>query len=210
MKLGTYRRLRRWEAALMAGVAIALLSGAWLDGEQAALAEKVLRLHVIAASDDPADQALKLEVRDQVLARAGAVLEGAETVEEAAQALQGALPELAAAGEAAVRAAGRSEAVTASLEEDVWFPTKVYQDFALPQGRYTALRVVIGEGAGANWWCVVFPPLCLGSVAETTVETAAGLDREDVALITGETQGYVVKFKALELWEGLRRWAEGG
>ena len=210
MKLGTYRRLRRWEAALMAGVAIALLSGAWLDGEQAALAEKVLRLHVIAASDDPADQALKLEVRDQVLARAGEVLEGAETVEEAAQALQGALPELAAAGEAAVRAAGRSEAVTASLEEDVWFPTKVYQDFALPQGRYTALRVVIGEGAGANWWCVVFPPLCLGSVAETTVETAAGLDREDVALITGETQGYVVKFKALELWEGLRRWAEGG
>ena len=210
MKLGTYRRLRRWEAALMAGVAIALLSAAWLDGEQAALAEKVLRLHVIAASDDPADQALKLEVRDQVLARAGEVLEGAETVEEAAQALQGALPELAAAGEAAVRAAGRSEAVTASLEEDVWFPTKVYQDFALPQGRYTALRVVIGEGAGANWWCVVFPPLCLGSVAETTVETAAGLDREDVALITGETQGYVVKFKALELWEGLRRWAEGG
>ena len=204
-------RLRRWEAALMAGVAIALLSGLWLDGEQAALADKVLRLHVIANSDTQADQALKLEVRDRILAEAGDLLEGSGSVEEAAQVLQAALPELEAAGEAAVRAAGCDYSVTASLEEDVWFPTKEYSDFALPQGSYTALRVVIGEGVGQNWWCVVFPPLCLGSVSETTEETAAlgGLSQEEVALMTGETEGYVVKFRAIELWESFRGWVEG-
>ena len=87
------RRLRRWEAALMAGVAIALLSGLWLDGEQAALADKVLRLHVIANSDTQADQALKLEVRDRILTEAGDLLEGSGSVEEAAQVLQAALPD---------------------------------------------------------------------------------------------------------------------
>ena len=109
-------------------------------------------------------------------------------------------------GGGSVRRNGAYDAVTASLEEDVWFPTKEYSDFALPQGSYTALRVVIGEGAGQNWWCVVFPPLCLGSVSEATEETAAlgGLSQEEVALMTGETEGYVVKFKAIELWEGLK------
>ena len=200
------RRLRRWEAALMAGVAIALLSGLWLDGEQAALADKVLRLHVIANSDTQADQALKLEVRDRILTEAGDLLEGSGSVKEAAQVLQAAQAELEAARGAAVRAAGCDYSVTASLEEDVWFPTKEYTDFALPQGRYTALRVVIGEGGGQNWWCVVFPPLCLGSVTET-VQEAAGLgelEEGDVALMTGESEGYVVKFKAIELWEGLK------
>lgn len=192
------RRLRHWEAALMAGVAIALLSGLWLDGEQAALADKVLRLHVIANSDTQADQALKLEVRDRILTEAGDLLEGSGSVEEAAQVLQAALPELEAAGEAAVRAAGCDYSVTASLEEDVWFPTKEYSDFALPQGSYTALRVVIGEGAGQNWWCVVFPPLCL-----TAAETEAAFEQldEPTRSVIAEDEGSVCfKFRILELW----------
>ena len=110
-----------------------------------------------------------------------------------------------------VREEGYEYAVSASLEENVWFPTKQYTDFALPQGSYTALRVVIGEGGGGNWWCVVFPPLCLGSVTETTEEAAAlgDLSESDVALMTGEDEGYVVKFKAIELWEDFKGWAEG-
>ena len=97
--------------------------------------------------------------------------------------------------------------VSTSLEHGVWFPTKEYTDFSLPAGNYTALRVVIGEGGGKNWWCVVFPPLCLGSVTETTAQTAVsgGLTEEEVSLITGESEGYVVKFKALELWDRLRQ-----
>ena len=200
------RRLRRWEAALMAGLAMSLLAGAWLDTEQSALSGKLLRLHVIANSDTAEDQALKLQVRDRILAEAEALLPRNTSVEEASAILAAALPELSRAGEEAVRAAGYSYPVTASLEEDVWFPTKTYPGFSLPQGRYAALRVVIGEGGGQNWWCVVFPPLCLSSASGTAREAAAlgELDEEDVALMTGEDGGYVLKFKAIELWEGLK------
>ena len=105
-------------------------------------------------------------------------------------------------------AAGADCPVAATLTDGVWFPTKTYDGFALPQGRYTALRVVLGEGAGQNWWCVVFPPLCQGTSVEAQPALAA-LGEEEAALLTGESEGYVLKFKAMELWEGFRRWAEG-
>ena len=201
------RRLRRWEAALMAGLAIALLAGTWLDREQAALAEQVVRLHVIANSDSDADQALKLRVRDRVLAAAAEACAQARTAEEAVDLLRRALPALEGAAEEAVTAAGADCAVTASLADGVWFPTKTYDGFALPQGRYTALRVVLGEGAGRNWWCVVFPPLCQSSAGE--VQPVLAALGEEAALLTGESEGYVIKFRAMELWEGFCRWAEG-
>ena len=90
--------------------------------------------------------------------------------------------------------------MTASLEK-CWFPTKEYDGFALPAGEYTALRVVIGAGEGQNWWCVAFPPLCLGAASDTVEDaTAAGYFSQDqAALITEEDQGYVLKFKSMEL-----------
>ena len=202
--------LRRWELALMLGLAFAILAGVWLDAQQSALSDKVIRLHVIANSDSDEDQALKLQVRDRILEEAADLFRQGYTVDEAAQAITEKLPELAAVGEEVVRGAGYTYPVTASLENDVWFPTKQYTDFALPQGSYTALRVVIGEGGGKNWWCLVFPPLCLGSVTETVEEAAATgtLSEDDVALMTGEDEGYVIKFKAIELWEDFKGWVE--
>lgn len=195
----------------MLGVAASILLGLWLGGQQAKLSGKVIRLHVIANSDSAADQALKLQVRDRILQEAEGLVPAGATVEEAAQAIARQLPELAAAGQAVVDASGKGYTVTASLEPDVWFPTKQYDGFALPGGSYTALRVVIGQGAGKNWWCVVFPPLCLGSVTETVADAASTglLDGEDIALMTGESEGYVIKFKAIELWEQFKGWAEG-
>lgn len=203
--------LRRWELALLLGVAAAALWGVRLDGEQAALADKVVRLHVLANSDTQEDQALKLAVRDAVLAAADRVVPPGAELEEAEQALTQALPAIADAGARVVGEQGYSYPVTASLEHDVWFPTKEYTDFAFPAGEYTALRVTIGEGGGRNWWCVVFPPLCLGSVTENTAETAleGGLEDREVSLITGEDEGYVVKFKAMELLEEFQGWLEG-
>lgn len=201
----SWPRLRRWELALLLGLAAALLLGLWLEREQSDLADSVLRLHVLANSDSESDQALKLKVRDRVLAEAEAILPGEASVEEAARTLKENLSRLAAAGAEVVAQEGYSYPVSASLEE-TWFPTKEYEDFALPAGRYQALRIVIGEGEGQNWWCVVFPPLCLGSVSESTRETAleAGMEEQQVALLTGETEGYVVKFKVLELWEKIK------
>ena len=204
------KTLRRWELALLIGVALAALLGARLDGAQAALADQVIRLHVLANSDSAEDQALKLRVRDRVLAEAETYLTPGITREETEELLRAHLYDLAAAGAEAVGAAGGDYPVTASLVHNYWFPTKTYTDFALPAGQYTALRIEIGEGAGQNWWCVVFPPLCLGSVTETTAETAAsaGFSEDEISLITGENEGYVVKFKAMELWNRFCAWVE--
>ena len=201
-------KLRRWELALLLGVALAALLGAWLDSSQSALADQVIRLHVLANSDSEADQALKLEVRDRVLEVAESYFQPGATRDETEAILRDHLEELAAAGAETVGAAGYDYPVTASLEENYWFPTKEYTDFALPAGESTALRIGIGEGGGHNWWCVVFPPLCLGSVTESAAQTAlsAGLSEDQVSLMTGEDEGYVVKFRAMELWEDFQHW----
>ena len=194
------RRLKRWELALMLGVLIALALGSWLGREQEDLSGRIIRLHVIANSDTPEDQALKLAVRDQVLAQAEELYPQGASLEQARAALEGHLEQLAQAGQAVVEAQGFDYPVTAQLTR-CWFPTKEYEDFALPAGNYTALRLTIGEGAGQNWWCVAFPPLCLGAASETVEQaTQAGcFTPEQQALITGEDEGYILKFKSLEL-----------
>ena len=194
------RKLKRWELALMVGIITALAVGSWLGQEQRELADSVIRLHVIANSDSQADQALKLAVRDRVLEEAAELYPEGATLAQAQAALEGQLNTLAAAGRAVVEERGQDYPVTARLES-CWFPTKEYEGVALPAGNYTALRVVIGEGKGQNWWCVAFPPLCLGAASETVDQAAqAGLfTPEQSALVTGENEGYVLKFKAMEL-----------
>ena len=86
----------------------------------------------------------------------------------------------------------------------MWFPTKHYTGFSLPAGRYTALRITVGEGEGRNWWCVVFPPLCMGAVSESADTAMEALSPDQVALLTGKNEGYVVKFKLLEWWGQLQ------
>ena len=191
MRKKTGNKLHTWEAALLLAVAAALLWGACTLQRQDALEQKVIRLHVIANSDSEADQALKLRVRDRVLVLAEDILRQSGDMEEARQRLA---------------AQGSRYTVSARLEETE-FPTREYDGFALPSGEYLALRVVIGEGAGKNWWCVVFPPLCTTAACDFQ-ETAVsgGLGEEDLSLITEEDGGYVLRFRAVELWEGLRQW----
>lgn len=194
------RKLKTWELALMCGVLIAVIAGSWLGREQKELADSVIRFHVIANSDSEADQALKLAVRDRVLARAEEIYPENATLEEAQAALEGHLNLLAAAGREVVEEQGYDYPVSATLE-DCWFPTKEYEGFALPAGNYTALRVTIGEGRGQNWWCVAFPPLCLGAASETVDQAleAGHFTSDQGALVTGDGEGYVLKFKAMEL-----------
>lgn len=197
-------KMRIWECALLLALSATLVTGVWAAGAQSALAEDVVRLHVIAHSDSEADQALKLEVRDAVLSAAGEFLIGTADRKEAEAALSAQLQLLANTGAAVVRDAGYNYPVTVSLT-DHWFPTKEYTDFSLPAGTYRALRVIIGDGQGQNWWCVVFPPLCLGSVTEQAEDTAAmaGLSENEISLITGADDGYVIKFKLVEWWQSL-------
>ncbi len=194
------RKLKNWEIALMFGVLIAVAAGSWLGQEQKELADSVIRFHVIANSDSREDQALKLAVRDRVLEEAESLYPEGATLAQAQAALEGHLNTLSAAGRAVVEEQGYDYPVTAVLE-DCWFPTKEYEGFALPAGNYTALRVTIGEGKGQNWWCVAFPPLCLGAASETVDQAleAGHFTSDQGALVTGDGESYVLKFKAMEL-----------
>lgn len=203
-------RLKLVEIALLIGLAVFLASGGLALRAQDQLSERVVRLHVLANSDSEEDQALKLKVRDRVLARATELLTQAGDRGEAETLLRSALPELEELAARELRANGCDYPVWAELT-DTEFPTREYDGFTLPAGEYLALRVVIGQGAGRNWWCVVFPPLCTAASADVpTAALAAGLTEDQVRLITEEDRGYVLKFKAVEWWEALRARLEGG
>ena len=197
-------KLKFFEIALLIGLAVFLTSGALALRTQDELADKVVRLHVLANSDSEEDQALKLRVRDAVLEQATAILEQSADRREAESRLRGQLLELERIAAKEIAAEGYDYPVTVNLE-NMDFPTKEYDGFTLPAGEYLALRVIIGEGKGQNWWCVVFPPLCTAASADVPASAlAAGFSEEEVSLITEENQGYVLKFKAVEWWETLK------
>ena len=197
-------KLKFFEIALLIGLAVFLTSGALALRTQDEQADKVARLHVVANSESEEGQALKLRVRDAVLEQATAILEQSADLREAESRLRGQLLELERIAAKEIAAEGYDYPVTVNLE-NTDFPTKEYDGFTLPAGEYLALRVIIGEGKGQNWWCVVFPPLCTAASADVPASAlAAGFSEEEVSLITEENQGYVLKFKAVEWWETLK------
>lgn len=203
--MNTKKRIGILVLAAMAAVTATLF--AVLQQEQAALAEKLIRLHVVANSDSEADQALKLQVRDAVLAVTEPLVMEAEDPKAA---LAAGLPEIQAAAERCLLAHGSADAVKVTLGREA-FPTRVYDTFALPAGVYTALRVTIGTGEGHNWWCVVFPSICLRAASGDLEDAAAaaGFTDQEVKLITESDTGYVLKFKTMELLQKLQAWLLG-
>ena len=199
-------RWKKWELALLLGLCAAMLWGAWSMQRQDALAQKMIRLHVIANSDSDADQALKLEVRDRVLDFTTTVLQRSADMEDAQVRLREELTRIEDIAQREIAAQGYDYPVTAQLASTE-FPLKEYDGFSLPAGEYMALRLVIGEGEGQNWWCVVYPPLCMtaaSDVAQTGI--ACGMEQEDMSLMQEEDEGYQIKFRCMELWEQLRQW----
>ena len=165
----------------------------------------VIRLHVLANSDSERDQALKLEVRDAILADSEGLLDGVTTREEAEQCIREAIPRMEAVAKARLAELGCDADVCVTLGREE-YPRRAYEDFALPAGEYLSLRVQIGEAAGQNWWCVLFPPMCL-SAATAERESAclaAGLTEGQYRMITN-TEGaqYKLRFKVVEVAEQL-------
>ena len=190
-------KYRRAEIALLIALCVTLCGGTWARGEQLRLAEKMIRLHIVATSDDIAAQETKIAVRDGILAMLEPVLSGTGAMGEAETIIRGRLSAVEETALSILSDRGDSSAVKVTLEAE-YFPTRNYETFSLPTGEYKSLRVIIGEGEGRNWWCVIFPPLCM-SIAEGANYVATGLNTDDIALIT-EGEGYVIKFKTLELW----------
>ena len=166
---------------------------------QRQLAEKTIRLHVIANSDQEEDQELKLLVRDAVLREAQLLTEGCGSALEAGACLREALPRLHQAAEQVICQQGKNDAVRVSLEVES-FDTRYYDSFTLPAGDYPALCVRIGAAEGKNWWCVVFPSLCTAAGAEefNLAAQAGGYTGAEQALVSEGEQGYVLRFRTLE------------
>ena len=183
--------------------------------EEAAVYDSVIRLHVLANSDSDEDQALKLKVRDGILSTAAELVAGCTDFESAREALEGALPELRDAALGVLRREGSDYDVRVTLTREE-YPTREYRGVTLPAGEYTSLRVLIGEAAGHNWWCVLFPQLCVttasegGEVGDFTILddteplVEAGLTPSQIELITGDSPRVTVKFRLLEWLKSLR------
>ncbi len=169
------------------------------------LPRDVVRLHVVANSNGAEDQAVKLLVRDAVLEEAARWYQGAGSMEEASSQLCTHLQSIAGAARQVLGEQGVGYSATAQMTE-MYFPTRDYGDFRLPAGRYRTLRVTLGEGAGKNWWCVVFPSLCLP--AATQEEALLTLPEGERQVVEGG-RDVQVKLKTVELWESLREWLRG-
>ena len=165
--------------------------------------DKVFRLHVLANSDSAADQALKLRVRDRILEESAGLMDGVSTREEAEAAAAQSLPKLQAAAEDEIRQAGYEYPVQAEITR-MYFPTRQYESVTLPAGEYDALRITIGEAKGKNWWCVLFPALCL-PVAEDSAQLSDVLSSGQLDVVQGN---YEIRFKAVEWYEQLKDWLE--
>lgn len=162
------------------------------------LNEELIRLHVVANSDSAEDQELKLQVRDAVITSLRQALADVQDTEQAKEYLQKNLPKLQELANRTLDAAGSAQRAVVTLCRE-GFPTRQYDTFSLPAGIYEALRVTIGDGAGKNWWCVVFPSLCVPQTSQGFSDTAAGAGFPDAlsGALTGE-EPYQIRFYLLD------------
>lgn len=168
------------------------------------ISESVIRFHVLANSDTTEDQLLKENVRDAVLAYMAPKLKNSKSIDESRTILKAHLKEITQVAYTVIENWGKKYSVYTELTYDD-FPTKVYGDIAFPKGTYEACRIVIGEGKGKNWWCVMYPPLCYvdattGVLPEESKEVLEEtLTKEEYEIIKFKAdKPYTIKFKLLE------------
>lgn len=178
--------------ALLGSIVVLVWFGGLL-GDAQRLREDILRLHVVAASDSQEDQKVKLQVRDAILGTLEDGLEDLTDVDAAIAYVRQMLPVIEDVANRTLAAAGFDDTVQVSLTEEA-FTSRDYETFSLPAGIYQALRVVIGEGEGENWWCVVFPQMCMAATSEEAAEVSDFSDTLNDTL-TGK---YEVRFWLLD------------
>ncbi|MBQ9779660.1 MAG: stage II sporulation protein R [Clostridia bacterium] len=192
-------------ALVIAMVILMALSYLPIHGE-AEVYDTVLRLHVLANSDTEEDQALKLKVRDAVLEVTAPLLNGVTDRDGAEAVVRNHMADIKAAAEAVIVENGSDQTVTVMLDMEE-YPTRNYESCAFPAGEYLSLRVCLGDAEGQNWWCVLFPPLCLSAATEKEDAEDAfiqvGLTKDQYGIITEtEDTKYRIRFKILETVKG--------
>ena len=201
------KNLKRMGICLLAAV---LVWTGMLVKDKRTLREELIRLHVVGASDSQDDQALKLRVKDAVVESLREDLENVADMKQAKAYLQQQLPKIEALANKVLQDAGCADVATASLRMEE-FATRYYDTFTLPAGIYESLRITIGPGEGKNWWCVVFPSLCIGTTVAEFEETTqcAGFSEALTGALAGE-EPYEVRFFVLDAMGRLENFLNRG
>jgi len=164
------------------------------------LRTNILRLHIIANSDSAADQELKLKVRDCILEQSPELFSGAYDIESAIKLAQGSTMEITELAKKVVIENGANYSATATVGNS-YFSTREYDDFTLPAGNYKSLIITLGEGKGKNWWCVIFPEVCLPAASDSRLSDSACEKSSEIAY---HKENYILRFKTVEIYEDLK------
>ena len=188
-----------FKSVLCAFIVCSLISMVSFDAQSKEISGEVFRLHILANSDSEEDQNLKLEVRDAVQEFCCNIYGNAETKQEAEQIISDNLDDIISTAQDVVDSRGFDYRVGGEIV-NMYFTNRVYENITLPAGYYDAVRLTIGSGEGHNWWCVMFPPICI-STSENTAEISDVLNEEQTELVTDGSYQY--KFKIYELYQNL-------
>lgn len=195
------------ELSLLLGMAVSVFCAGFCGFSESYgdITDTVFRLHILANSDSEADQSLKLKVRDAVLEETAYIFEGNTSAEESAKAAASRLDEIKSTAERVIRENGYDYSVKCEVT-DMDFDTRVYDSITMPAGHYKALRITIGKAAGKNWWCVMFPPLCLPAVTniDEELEKCDGVFTAEELDMLQNPENYECRFYFLELLEKLK------
>ena len=176
----------------------------YFAGAAQSVREDVVRLHILANSDSEKDQNIKLKIRDALLEKNTLILSDGVNQDNAVEYFELSKDELLETARGVLRKNGFDYDVKVYLEKE-YFETREYDELIFPAGEYTALKVVLGEGKGRNWWCVMFPPLCVPAADDIKVKnnTEDYLTDSGNEIVNGGKK-YVIKFKLLEVYEELK------
>ncbi len=167
----------------------------FIPRSEAKIFDNVIRLHILATDDSDEAQAVKLLVRDAILEECGYLFEDIDNIDSAKEIVSGNLSKIEAVANRILKENGMDYTATVEFGEEE-YPTRVYEEFTLPAGKYISLRVKLGEASGKNWWCILFPPLCIGASSKSIVNT--GVSKKDTSVFTEKR--YTFRFKLLELF----------
>lgn len=193
-------------ALIIAYILYCAFSITYFSSVSGEIRENVVRLHILADSNNEIDQNVKLKVRDALLEKNSELLSDKVTPENATEYFKNSKDELEQCANEVLKENGLNYKATITLSKE-YYTTRVYEDLTFPAGVYTSIKVILGSGEGKNWWCVMFPPLCV-PVADGGIETANNVNLEDYLDEDGKhlvsSQGkFKVGFKIIEWYEKL-------
>ncbi|MDR0738795.1 MAG: stage II sporulation protein R [Oscillospiraceae bacterium] len=196
------------KSAIFSFVFLFLLSFTGFAGKCKSINEKIFRFHILANSDEQRDQALKIKVRDRVLVDFGEEICECKNKEDAREKTKKLLNKIEDSANDEVKKQGYNYKVTASTE-NTYFDTRVYDQVSLPAGNYEALKILIGKGEGKNWWCVMFPNMCLPAAQskhnnERSQKIDDVLSKSETEIVKNKSK-YEIRFKMFEIYQALKR-----